>query len=320
METKPRETNPIQTEPQTEGDHTASQPSARSRWRRLRRALLLVAFTYALLSVLMSSQLLAPPPRPPGVRDGSPPPVSRFERVDVELKEGLRIPVWLSAPREQPQGCVLLFHSRGGSHPEGRMQFVVDCGYAVLAPDFRAHGEAPGELSGFGYLEQAEVRATLELAKKRWPGLRIAAWGWSMGAAAILFAAEETAELEGVILESTYSSLDRAFRNRFQHRFPAWLYPLTYGPVLVAEMRSGLWLDEIQPILELPRFQAGRVLLVQGAADWRVAMSEHKAMLAALPGAKGLILDGLGHEDFFWSGGEIYRKKIRDQLARWLLR
>jgi uncharacterized protein len=309
---------------------TGKQGVTSSRRPRLWRVVILSLFSYGLASFLLSFLLLAPPSRAIaiplssletglGVRLDSG-VQARIERVDLDLSEGIRIPVWLGEPAPDPVGCVLLFHGRGGCHSLDRMRFVLTCGYAVLAPDFRAHGEAQGELSGFGYLEQAEVRATLALARQRWPKARVVTWGRSMGAVAILFAAEETATLAGHILESPYSTLERAFENRFEQKLPRWLVPLTYGPVLVAQFRSGLWIDEIQPIREIVRFPKDRVLLVQGREDTRVQMDEYEAFIAALPGVKGLVLEGIGHAEFFRSGGVMYRTTVRKQLATWLQR
>lgn len=302
------------------GDQAEVKRGRRSRGSRLGRAAILLLLTYLLLSVLLSSMLLAPPPRLPGSGAAQGHEPSLFPKTWLDLAGGLRIPVWVAEPDVEPKGCVLLFHGIGGRHPEGRMKFVQSLGYVALAPDFRAHGEASGDRSGFGYREQAEVRATLALARRRWPDLPMAAWGFSLGAVAILFAADETAGLDGVILEAPYSSLERAFRNRFEHHLPGWLYPLTYGPVLAAEIRSGLWLDQIQPLRELPRFRADRVLLVQGERDWRVQKDEFEAFRKALPGVSALTLPGVGHQDWFWSAGEPYRQEIRRRLTGWLRR
>lgn len=296
----------------------------RPHWRSLRRLILGMSILYGLFCLVGSELLLTPPPRVPTVggsgdrrspdRVGS----AEFHVDEVHLPEGLRLPLWWASPSAEPAGCVMLFHGRGGVYAEDRMRFVLASGRAVVALDFRAHGQAPGDSSGFGYTEQEEVRATLAWTRQRWPRTRIVAWGRSMGAAAILFAADRTRELAGVILESPYSSLERALRNRFEMHFPSWLYPLCQGPVLLGEIRSGLWLDRIQPVRQISRFRADRVLLVQGALDQRVQQDEYEGFLAALPGLPGVVLKGLGHADFFRSGGDSYRARILGRLSEWL--
>jgi uncharacterized protein len=310
-----------QMERQASRRQTRRGPGLR-RW--LWRLILLPLLIYGFGSILLSFSLLASPSRRKAVPEGDP---GRYrgsegqpsiEQVLVKFSLGHRLPVWVAEPKSEPQGCVLLFHGRGGAHSVARMQFVQSRGYAVLAPDFRAHGQAPDALSGFGYLEQEEVRVTLALARRLWPQTKIVAWGHSMGAAAIVFAAEDTASLAGVILESTYSTLTRAFQNRFEHHLPDWMFPLAYGPMFMAQIRSGLWLEDIQPIQEIKQFEPARVLFVHGEMDWRVQRSEHEAFLAALPGAEGLVLPGIGHTDFFSAGGESYRKRIESQFEKWM--
>jgi len=298
----------------------------RSRWRRLTRWLLVALLVYGLGSFVGSSLLLAPPPRAAAMTDsgtsipGDRRAAARLQQEWLQLDGDLRVPLWWGAPATEPGGCVLLFHGHGGVHPVDRMRFVLACGHAVVAPDFRAHGQAAGGSCGFGFLEQEEVRATLSWASRRWPGARVVAWGSSMGAAAILFAADRTSDLAGVILESTYSSLERAFRNRFEMHFPSFLFPLCEGPLLLAQLRSGLWLDEIQPIREIAKFRPERVLLVQGTEDERVQQDECSAFAAALPGLQVVRLEGLGHVDFLRSAERAYRSTIRDRLSQWLPR
>ncbi|MFT5057637.1 MAG: pimeloyl-ACP methyl ester carboxylesterase [Planctomycetota bacterium] len=244
--------------------------------------------------------------------------VPGLERSIRATADGTAISIWSGEPAGKSKGCVLLFHSRGSAHSVERMLWLRKQGFSVFAPDFRAHGESTGEISTFGWKEQEEVRLTLALARSMHPDLPVAAWGRSLGSAAILFATPETSELDGVILESTYSTLERAFANRFKRYFPNWLFPLTIGPIYVAEWRAGFDVDQIQPIQQLQHFRPERVLLVRGELDWRIHADEHVNMLAALPGATGLVLHGAGHDELFESGGEDYRDHLLSHLNRWL--
>ncbi len=282
---------------------------------RLRRILVRLSIVgvlaYGTGSYLLSSVLLEI-----SERVVSPAGVPGLDRTVHTTSDGTAIAIWSGEPAGDSKGCVLLFHSRGASHSVERMSWLREQGFSVFAPDFRAQGESEGVISTFGWREQEEVRLTLALARSTHPDLPLAAWGRSLGAAAILFASPVTSELDGVILESTFSTLERAFANRFERYFPNWLRPLTHGPILVAEWRADFEVDQVQPILQLRHFRPERVLLVRGDLDWRIHPDEHADMLAALPGAQGLVLQGSGHDGLFDSGGQAYRDLLLAHLDR----
>ena len=277
------------------------------------RLAILGVMGYAVGSYLLSSVLLEISERV--VSQAGVPGLERSAHV---TSDGTAISIWSGEPDGVSKGCVLLFHSRGASHSVERMLWLREQGFSVFAPDFRAQGESEGKFSTFGWREQEEVRLTLALARSIHPDLPVAAWGRSLGSAAILFAAPETSKMGGIILESTYSSLERAFTNRFKRYFPNWLFPLTIGPIQVAEWRADFEVDQVQPIRQLRHFDPERVLLVRGELDWRVQADEHADMLAALPGASGLILQGAGHDGLFEAGGDAYRATILSHLGRCL--
>lgn len=281
------------------------------RWRPIRRAALVGLLLYGCGSWVLASTLLRNPER---VRARDAPEV---ERVWVTTGDGLSIPLFVVVPEGKPLGLVVLLHPRGGAHPVERMLWLREQGYGSVAPDFRGHGEAPEAQTGFGYFERHEVLAAFDWAQARWPEQPQFVWGTSMGAAAALFALESAGPARGYLLESVYGDLERSFRNRFRMHFPAWLFPLTYGPRAVAQWRSGLPLREIRPIDQLTALPSSRVLLVRGAQDQRVQTDEFEAMHARLPAATAVQWPGLGHVDLFQHAGPDYRAMVLDHLRRW---
>ena len=268
---------------------------------------------YGAGSLWLCNLLLAPPPRV----SATPLESELAERTQVLTRSGLSTPVWIVQPHGEARACVLLFHGRGGEHSTERMQWLSDSGFIAVALDFRAHGEGPDAPTGFGYWEAEEVVALGAYAQERWPEHLLIGWGSSMGAAAILFASEHSKTWAGVLLESVYSDLARSFRNRFEQKFPKWLQGLTWGPLIVAQWRSGLPLRAMRPIDSLDAFDPKRLFLVRGAKEWRVAQDEFDAMLAQAPGAHAWIEPDLGHVDFFTRGSQSYRNKVLDRLVAW---
>ena len=140
-------------------------------------------------------------------------------------------------------------------------------GYRCVAFDHRAHGESGGKRTSFGFHESRDVVAVLDLIRRNWPAEPRAAFGVSMGAAAICFAATHLQGVDAFILESCYVDIGTAFANRLKNGYPTWYQRLSRGVVWMSERRLGLRLADLVPADYIGDLAPAPVLLLTGSND-----------------------------------------------------
>lgn len=86
----------------------------------------------------------------------------------------------------------------------------------IMLFDFRAHGQSDGSVSSIGHHEQEEVEIVFNFLREHHPDLPIYGIGISMGASALLAAANKVA-FAGLVLESAFRRLDQAIEERFTY-------------------------------------------------------------------------------------------------------
>ena len=272
--------------------------------RRIALAALLVALFYTLASWLLSLAFTARRNRP----DPSEP---RATVSEVWLRgEAMPLSAWVVEPRGSASGIVLLFHGLADSRSAARLDLLADEGFGVLAINFRAHGTSEGSLTSFGHEEREDVRRAHAFASHRWPGQRLAAWGFSMGAAALCLADE--LRWDAVVLEAAYTNLGQAFQRRLDQRVPRLLHPLAFGPRWISARRLGIRPEEVNPLASIVELDAGSLLIVRGAEDERVLAEDLEAFGRARPDATTLTIPGIGHRDPTQVGPDAarYRRRI----------
>jgi fermentation-respiration switch protein FrsA (DUF1100 family) len=191
-----------------------------------------------------------------------------------------------------------------------------EAGYSTVMIDFQAHGESPGEAITIGHLERHDVRAAVEFARRQHPGEPIGVIGVSLGGAAAVLAAP--LEIDALVLESVYPSIDAAIHNRVAAR----LGPLSSLPtaLLLVQLRPrlGVWPSQLRPIAHLPDIGCP-VYVVSGEADRYTTAKETRAMFAAAPEPKELwLVGGAGHVDLFGADPIEYRRRVVGFLDRHL--
>ena len=94
-----------------------------------------------------------------------------------------------------------------------RAEALANRGWNAAAIDLRGHGQSEGEHTSFGGRESDDLHAWIAvLAARVGPGMTLAVWGRSMGAAVALRAAAEDgqARIAALVLEAPYHDLEAA--------------------------------------------------------------------------------------------------------------
>jgi len=259
--------------------------------------------------------------RPSLRRIEAPPAQLGARTVIFASASGSLIHAWLS--RGHPgAGAVLLLHGVGSNRESmlGRARFLHDEGFTVLAPDFQAHGESPGDHVTFGAKESLDAAAAMAYLHEVVPAERVGVIGVSMGGAATLLGPGPIGA-NAFVLESVYPTI----RDAVSDRLATWTWPLSIvgrwftSPVINAVgSEIGVSESELQPIERIGRVRAP-VLLISGTADPYTPIAEAESLYARAPAQKSFwAVAGAGHEDLHDYAPREYEQRVGGFLARWL--
>jgi fermentation-respiration switch protein FrsA (DUF1100 family) len=248
------------------------------------------------------------------------PAPAALDAIDVSFASGSgsRLHGWF-APGRRGAGAVLLLH---GVHANRlamlpRARFLHDRGYAVLLPDFRAHGESTGDRTTFGALESRDALAAVCLLRTMAPGERIGVIGVSLGGAAALLGAAPL-PADALVLESVYPTIDLAARNRLR----AWLGPVgrLAAPAVVRWLTPavGVGPEALRPIDHIGRLSVP-VFVLAGSADRYTPITESRALFDRAPAPKEFwVVPGAAHVDLHDFAPAEYERRVGTFLERTL--
>lgn len=215
--------------------------------------------------------------------------------------------------------CVLLLHGVRSNKLSmvNRASFLNQLGYSTLLIDLQAHGETPGDEITFGFKESDNVKTAIEFLKSK-NCQKIGAIGVSLGGASILLG-NKPANLDAVILEAVYPSIDQAVINRIEQRLGTFaaniLAPTLYYQI---PLRQDISLNSLKPINAISNLNAP-VLIIGGSEDQHTKLEETKNLFAAANEPKTLwIINQAAHVDFHSFTKSDYEQKVSDFLSRYL--
>jgi hypothetical protein len=224
-----------------------------------------------------------------------------FQGDDVTLRG------WQCGSIGKRRGTIIYLHgiadNRGSS--VGVVQRFTPRGFDVVAYDSRRHGQSPGEVCTYGFVEKRDLRRVID-------GLSTGAViliGTSLGAAVALQEAASDPRVATVVAAESFSDL----RTVATERAP-WYLP---GPVIrkaftVAEQRGRFLVDAVSP-LQAARTITAPVLLIHGAEDKETPPAHSQRIFEALTGPRRLMLvPGAGHNQSLYGAG------VWAEIERWI--
>lgn len=289
------------------------KPGTQSKRRRIfqwaLRVLLLLFVVGLVSSWYVAKALVAASPR-----EVSAPHDLPMEEFSIPSDSGSTIAGW-HLPGDG-DGVIVLLHGIRGTRssmvPRARM--FGEAGYSVVMIDLQAHGESPGEVTTLGHLERHDVRAAVAYAKRLHPREPVAVIGASLGGAAALLASP--LEIEALILESVYPTIDSAVHNRVANQLGPHLGWLPAELLLVQlEPRLGVAPEELRPVDRIAGVGCP-VLVLSGNDDAHTTAEDTDRLFSRAREPKELwIIPGVAHEDLFAKRKADYRVRVMGFLS-----
>lgn len=241
-----------------------------------------------------------------------------FENVFFEVPGGPRLVGWyVPSDTGDERAVVVCFHGYAESM-EQLLDVAValhELGHDALLVDFRGSGASSGDGTTLGVREAQDVAAALRFARRRASGRPVVAYGFSMGAAAVVRAiARERATFDGAILEACFDRLVTTTGNRFRSMgLPATPFAqlLVFWGGVAADI-DGFDLD---PVRDAERLTCP-VLAMHGTADERVTLDQGRSVADAVAGgAEFVTFEGAGHRLLVRADRERWRTAVEAFLA-----
>lgn len=260
-------------------------PEAR-RWRWMTATLLRVVIFGSLALPWVMASVMVYRPRLEAVETPSSVLQIDFDDVTFNAADGTEIGAWFVPARSSSGTTALLCHGVGSSKA-GFFQLLKalhEQDIHVLLIDHRAHGRSGGQRSTFGANEAQDVLGAVEWLRTNHPNesQRIIGIGASMGAAALLRAAEQDERIEGVVALGTFESMRNLTHDLAREQlFPPinWLTHV-FG-LSMASLHAGVDLTAVNPAESIANIWPRPVLVIHGIDDEIIPFDQGRRLYEA---------------------------------------
>jgi fermentation-respiration switch protein FrsA (DUF1100 family) len=217
-------------------------------------------------------------------RIGPAPP--NAEPVSIIADDKATLSAWWLRPSSANGNCVIVLHGIADSRVSsaGFAPMFHNEGYAVLAPDSRAHGASGGQFVTYGLLERHDVIAWAAWMKNA--GCRkLYGLGESLGASILIQAAAIQPAFAAIVAECPYADLQEVARYRVRRvtHAPAFLAGMVVNSaMLYARWADGLSLSQVSPVSVIGHVTTP-ILLIHGLKDDRTPPYNSEQLAQANP-------------------------------------
>lgn len=259
----------------------------------------------------------------PDPNDGKSPVSYGLNSIWVEFPaaDGIPLKGWYVPAAGEARGTMILCHGLNRTRIEmlPKAAFARELGYSALLFDFRHHGQSGGTITTLGYQERLDVLGAVRYVRGEQKAARpVVAWGVSMGAAASLMAAADSPEIDGVISDSTFLSMEDTASHHLKLFLPLPAFPIAYEVIHWTAWRGGFRPSDLDLGRAVDRIGVRPILFVGVEGDRRMPPEIARALFARSksPGKQLLILPGTRHGEGFNQAREQYQKAVREFLGR----
>ncbi|HEY7161546.1 MAG TPA: alpha/beta fold hydrolase, partial [Acidobacteriota bacterium] len=163
------------------------------------------------------------------------------------------------------------------------VQYLLKEGYTLMLLDFRNHGESGGCITTYGYHEKEDLRAAVHYLRKQGLTGSLGVLGASMGAAVALQAAAGFDDIQALVLDSPFASLEQIAIEQTIGitRLPRFAI---YLPMQLACLWSkyveDFPVEEVSPLLSVQSLKCP-IFLIHGDADRKIGVHHSREIFDA---------------------------------------
>ena len=242
------------------------------------------------------------------------PELTNYQVDDVEMiaEDGIAISAWLI--ENNSEKVVVLLAGRGHNRSESliKAQLYLAQGFSVLMPDLRGTGSSEGRRISFGWNEQKDLIAWYYYLRTKGYS-KIAAHGFSLGAATICYTLDEINDYYFVALESCHPELKKVVKNGLKKLH--WPALTSYLMMPVSSRLASYKAKEMQPVKYLQHYK-GPLFILGGDSEILVP-KEDTILLAVRNNAKYTkmhLFKGAEHLNFSEHCTHQFKKVLNDFL------
>lgn len=280
---------------------------------------ILLVIAFGLYIPYLKAYGLVHPERRPNLQTPADFGIADYEDVQFTTPDGITLKGWYIAPKNN---AIVVFVHGHRSHRAQYLKYleiVHAKGYGAVLFDLRNHGESGGTLTTLGLYETMDAETAVHFALSRVPKAHIALFGHSMGAGVSLLATAQTPEVNAVIAESPFTSLEDNINDGVREL--TGIPPFPFAPLVVffTEWQVGSSLRTVRPIDAIGKISPRPVLLIHGENDLVFPASNSRKLFAAAKEPKQLyILPEVAHSGFLEAQPNRFPKTILTFLDTYL--
>ena len=234
-----------------------------------------------------------------------------YQEIKLTAEDGVKLAAWYTPSKNG--AVILVAHGYNANRPEGIYVMFAQHGYGVLAWDFRAHGQSGGDISTLGYYEQLDVEAALDYVLTQEDVDHIGAWGGSMGGATVILTAAKRPEIEAVVSDSAFPTLEDVMELNVPVEF---MQPFM---IFFGRWSSGAEIDQVRPVDEIAKISPRAVFIIDGWEGAAVAMNSPYRLYDAAGEPKQIwVEDGVNHLGMYAFYPSEYTKRVIEFFDEYL--
>lgn len=235
-----------------------------------------------------------------------------YQIIELTTKDGITLSAWYTPPKNG--AVILLAHGYNDNRIESLYAMFAENDYGVVAWDFRAHGESGGEVSTLGYYEQLDVEAALDFALAQAGVEHVGAWGGSMGASTVLLTASKRNEIQAVVADSAYPSLESVLRLNMPIEF---IQPFV---LFLWETETKARVEDVNVEQVIGQISPRAVFIIDGWYGGAILMNSPYRLYEAANEPKELWAeDGVPHLGTYAHNPRRYENRVIRFFDEWLL-
>lgn len=219
----------------------------------------------------------------------------KFENVAFKTQDNILIRGWYIPNPDPKAKTIILLHGypadKGNILPS---RIFLHKKFNLLFIDFRYFGESEGFYSTVGKKEVYDLLAALQFLHEK--GINeVGVWGFSLGGAVAILAAEEASEIKAIVAESSFAELNKMATAYF--RIPILKYPLAALLRLWGWLFLGYDVKQVSPVNSATKLKIP-ILFIHSRQDEVISFEHAEIFQKALDKKKNvqfLILDNARH-------------------------